>query len=277
MSGFKIFSACVVAAIGFSARADIVYLVNGGVLEGKVHYEGNKVIIEQEAGRITLSADSVDHVEKKDTNIDLFDKKLATVSEKKDATADDYVAVAQFAAERGLRSRATIAYLKALTVNADNETARQALGYVKFQGRWMTSDDANIARGLVKHNGAWVTPEALQDLLKAEVEADIQRAKAELARAKAELEQVKSDRLDKELELIEAERERLREDRSEVLTYLPSSYGPYHYKYGPAPAPVAAPQNKTPPPTTSFGAVQVDTPDGTTTLGPGGSIATHHK
>ena len=109
MSAFKFFSVCVIAAAGFGATADIIILVNGGVLEGKVRYEGDKVIIEQEAGRITLSADSVDHIEKKDTNIDLFEKKLAEASQKKDATASDYVAVTQFAAERGLQSRAQVA------------------------------------------------------------------------------------------------------------------------------------------------------------------------
>ena len=143
----------------------------------------------------------------------------------------------------------------------------------------MTSDDANVARGLVKHNGAWVTPEALQDLLKAERRCQARAAQKQTwNELKAELEQEKSDRLDKELELIEAERDRLRDYRSDVLTYLPLLYGPYNYKYGPAPAPAAAPQNKTPPPTTSFGSNQVTNPDGTTTtLGAGGSISTHQR
>jgi hypothetical protein len=269
--------ASMIATVALSSHADIVYLTNGGVLEGKVTYEGNRIVIEQANGRITLPADKVDHVEKKETDVETFDKKLAELNGKKDVAAADFVSLAQFASEHNMRTRAELAYQKAIAIDTDNEAARQALGFVKFQGRWMSSDDANTARGLVKHNGAWVTPEALQDLLRAEVEADIQRARADLARAKAVLEQVKSDRLDKELELIEVERDRLRDYRSDVLTYLPSNYGPYNYKYGPAPAPVAAPQTKAPPPTTSIGSVQVDTPDGTVQLGPGGSLIVHHK
>src|SRR4051812_34053388 len=92
-------TACVISTLALTSRADIVYLTNGGVLEGKVTYEGNRIVIEQANGRITLAADKVDHVEKKETDVETFDKKLAGLNGKKDVAAADFVSLAQFASE----------------------------------------------------------------------------------------------------------------------------------------------------------------------------------
>jgi len=186
------------------AHADIVYLTNGGVLEGKVRYVGNTIIVESASGYVTLPVEKVDHVEVKKGNVEEFDDRLAALT-KANAGAAEFVALAQFAGTLGMNSRAEIAYKRALSMDTDCAAARVALGFEKFQGQWMTSDDANAARGLVKHNGAWVTPQALEGILKAETQADLLRAQAELAKAKAELERLQGANLDRKLELARAE------------------------------------------------------------------------
>jgi hypothetical protein len=275
--------AAAVFSIG-TASADIVYLVNGGVLEGRVRYEDGRIVIEQPTGKVYLDSSKVDRIEKSKTEMDVFEERLADLKKKDAPAADEYTQLARYAMEHGMKARGEQMYKKALTVDSENAAARIALGYVKFQDRWMTPDEANIARGLVKHNDAWVTPEAKADLMKAEVNADAQRARASAEEAKAEQERLRLQRVDKELQLIEADRERLRDDsyyyHNVAPVVLPSGPGTPGTPAQAAPAPVAAPRNPTPPPNNLGGVinpVEVQTPDGTVRLDPSGALIIKKK
>ena len=275
----------VIAASVGSALADTVYLTNGNYLEGRVKYEDGRVVVEQPTGKIYLDSSKVDHIDKSKTVLDEFDEKVAAVQALgNDATAGAWAQAGRFASEHAMRDRAEKCYFKALAIDSENTTARLALGFEKFQDRWMSSDEANQARGLVKYNGAWVTPEAKADLLRIEAIAQAERARADAEGAKAEQERLKLERLDTELQLIEAERERLRyaNDASGGTVYVsrppspPPPAAPPPAPSHPASAP-SAPSSMGRPPTTSFSPLVVDTPDATVRLGTGGNIVVQPK
>ena len=268
------FILCAFSLSTMCAHADIVYLSNGGVLEGKVRYEGDKVIIEQPNGWITIAADKIDRIETKNSNVQEFDERFDALV-KRNAPADDFVSLAQFAASVGMNTRAEQAYKKAIAVDPDNAAARQALGFEKFQGQWMTSDDANAARGLIKHNGVWVTPAALQELLKKEKDIELVRVQLDLKRAQAEVERLRAANLDREVALQAGPSSEVEYDYSNAPVFF-NRREPEFRSGGSPTSPVAPPQNKTPPPTHSFGPIQVPTPP-TLMPGSGGSISTHHR
>jgi hypothetical protein len=260
-----------------AAFADTVFLANGGMLEGRVTYEDGRIVVEQASGKVFLDKSRVDHIEKGETALDEFDAKFAAVKAKgNDALAGDWAQVGRFAAEHNMRDRAEKCYFKALALDPDNAVARVALGFEKFQDRWMTSDEANQARGMVKHNGSWVTAEAKADLLKLEAAAQVERARAAAEGARADQERSRTERLDKELQLIEAQRE-----ANNVVvggTVYVGAPHPAHLPAGPGTpgipsAPVSAPAAANhPAPATSFSPPVVETPDSTVRLGTGGNI-----
>ena len=167
------------------ARADTIYLTNGGVLEGSVHYEDGKVYIEVANGMVILDESKVDRVEKKKTELDEFDQRIAALKDKTTATAVEYAALGAFAADNGLSSRATDAYKKALSLDPDNAAARAALNYVNVHGAWMTPDEAARANGLVKYNGGWVTLEQRGDLERLHAQAEASRAEQDRMEAES--------------------------------------------------------------------------------------------
>jgi hypothetical protein len=277
MRQFHLIVAAALAIVAGSASADIVYLVNGGMLEGRVTMEDGRIVIEQPTGKVYLNSSKVDHIEKSRTDMDVYDERFAGLKKNDATTGEDYAQLGIFATEHGMKARAETAYKKAIAVDPDNATARVALGYVKFQDHWMTADDANIARGLVKHNGAWVTPEAKADLMKAESDADAQRSRADAEAAKAEQERLRLERVEKELRLIDAQRDQVPDywRYNAPVVVIPSGPGTPGKPAAPSPAPQAAPRNTAPPPQTSGGVinpVEITTPEGTTRLDPSGAL-----
>ena len=203
----------ILALLPLSVRADTVYLTNGNTLEGRVRYEGGKIIVEQASGEITLDKSKVDYVEQKKTAMDDFDDRFKALAAKDGVKADDFVALGEFAADAKMTRASERAYRKALELDPNNTAGRQALGYVKFQGQWMKPEDANRARGLVQFEGDWVTPEAKADLLRL-------RAQADVAAIRAETERLKAERLERAMELVEAQAER--------DAYYPRTYSYYN-------------------------------------------------
>jgi hypothetical protein len=55
-------------------------------------------------------------------------------------------------------------YEAALSRDRDFEPARQKLGHVLLDGRWLTRDELRGVQGLVKYKGKWITPEEKSQL-----------------------------------------------------------------------------------------------------------------
>jgi|GEM_PF-5834887 len=203
---------CILAA-PYAVHADTVYLTNGNTLEGRVRYENGRVIVEQSAGEVILDKSKVEHVEKSRTALDDFDDRTRALERKEKPSAQDWGDLAQFAALKKLRNQALQSWAKALEADPNFEPAHKALGHVKYEGRWMSPEDANGARGLVRHDGAWITPEAQADIQRMQVEASAERARAESERLQLQ----RQERAQRE-----AYEERARQD---------TRYNPYPYVF----------------------------------------------
>lgn len=170
-------SAAAVLAFAGTALADEVVLKNGAVLEGLAKEEGDKVVVEMDAGSMTLKRSDVSLIRKVAGPLQELEARL-----EKPLDAEGNFQAATWAREKGLVARSTDLYRKVLLMNPDHEGARKALGYTKHEGRWLTEEELLEAKGYVRHEGRWVTREERERLL----EAEERRRLAELQRQAAE-------------------------------------------------------------------------------------------
>ncbi|MBE7463515.1 MAG: hypothetical protein HS116_08430 [Planctomycetes bacterium] len=209
----------VLALLASAARADLVYLKNGGLLEGKVVRKGEWLHIEQADGTVIVEVSKVEQIVKQETDLEVFDKRFAKIDEDAEGAASLYSELGRWADGRRLKSRAEKAHRKAIALSPDLEISRTALGHVKVNGSWMTYDEAQQARGLVRHKDAWVTPEAKIDLTRLEAETELEAKRLEVE--KVRLERAKTE-ADTARIVAETERDRLERDRYD------RTYGDYY-------------------------------------------------
>lgn len=210
-----IFAVLILGFCAANAHADTVFLRNGGRVEGKVTRKDGKLHIEQPDGVVIVDESDVDYIEPHKTPIELYEDKLGEIAQLPDGQGDAFAKLGQWCAENRLKSQALSAYKKAVQIDPDNLQARTALGYAKYDGKWMTVEDINAARGLVKHKDSWVTPEAKADLEKLEAATKYEQAKAQteklrMERAEAEL-QAANAKADAALAEVEALKEQYRD------------------------------------------------------------------
>lgn len=200
-----------------AASADIVYLTNGRSIEGKVTVKGDKVIVQKPDGVVILDASKVDHIEKKESLVEAYEKQLAAMTEaektdKAETAAAKFAELGQWARSRDMDNQAEACFRKAVELDADNAAARAALGYAKHDGKWMTESEIQQARGMVRHGDAWVTPEAKADLERLQALTELERTRAEIERLRLERAALEKERA-----------ELAREEQGDVYPYR--SYG----------------------------------------------------
>jgi hypothetical protein len=212
---------CCVAAYAPFALADIVYLTNGGTIEGKVTERDGKVIIEQPNGTITIPASRVEHIERKVCDLEIFENLWAAVDAKAPGAAGRFVELARWCRQRRMDNQARDCYRHALDFDPDCAEARTALGFARYEGRWLTEDELAVARGMVRHGNAWVTPEAKADLLRLQAEKEAHEARVEAARARAAADRARAEAAAEEAQL---EAARARYYDVSPLLYMTSGY-----------------------------------------------------
>lgn len=156
--------------------ADEVYLKGGAKLSGRVTEQTEeRVTVDVGDGLVGFSTDRVERIVKGPSALDEFDQRASRLAAQ---DADGWRALGKWAAGKGLSSQSSAAYRKVLDVAPDDPEAREALGFVRLDGRWVTEEESYRAQGFVKHDGEWMTP--------AEVQASQAAAEAEQARRDAE-------------------------------------------------------------------------------------------
>jgi hypothetical protein len=210
---------CGVSVCSARVCADIVYLTNGATLEGKVTERGGKVIIERPNGTIVLPASRVERIEWKPCDLQIYEGMRDQIDRRAAGAAERFVELAAWCQQRNMPNQAKDCYTRALDLDPDCAAARTALGFTRFEGRWLTEDELARARGMVRHGDAWVTPEAKSDLVRLQAEKETAEAQARADRARAEV------------AVAEAERARA---EAEALAARNRSYDPYYggsYQY----------------------------------------------
>jgi len=199
----------IAAALSSACLADEVVLRNGSVFSGIVREDGDRVVIEVDFGTLSFKKVDVRSISRGGEDpIREFQEKSKTATD-----AKSMVALAAWAREKGLGTRANDLYRKVLGLDPDQAEARKALGYEKFNGLWLAGDELMTARGFVKFNGRWVlkdTADRLQELdAQAKIEADRVAATTRIA----------DQRHSEELTRLSLERERLELEKSREDRY----------------------------------------------------------
>jgi hypothetical protein len=206
-----------------AARADRVFLVGGTVLDGKAERRGGKVIVEGEAGTITLPADSVARIEKGETALSRFEAGYAALAP---ADVKGRLKLADFCRDNDMKSTERRMLLEVIAIDANNAPARARLGYVKTETGWATEAASMQAKGMVQRDGQWMGRDAADefDRMRSQVaSANRDREDAELANRRAQL---AADQA-----AFDAERERSRAlDPWRSSIY--STYTPFYGGYG---------------------------------------------
>jgi len=161
------------------ALADEVYLAGAGKISGRIVAQTETTVtVDVGGGNISVPASRVERVVKGRTPLDDYDERAGKL---KPQDLDGWRSLGSWASQQGLSSQARQAYNKVLAIAPDDAAAREALGFVKVGGQWLTEEESYPARGYVKFDGEWMTPD--------EAEAARQEVAAEDARMAAEQQQ----------------------------------------------------------------------------------------
>jgi len=133
------------------------------------------ISIDMGDGVVGVALSRVDHIVKAPSALDAYDRKAAKLGPK---DTEGWRGLGRWAGQEGLGAQSHFAYQKVLVSLPDDPEAREALGFVLFDGRWMAEDESYIAQGYVKYDGEWMTP--------AEAQLEQESAAAEQARQDAE-------------------------------------------------------------------------------------------
>ena len=204
-------------------RADDVHLEGGNVIEGKVVRDADRVTIELESGRITLSADSVQRIDRRESSVEQFERAHAAL---KSEDVKGRMALADYCRDHGMRTRERQVLQEVIERAPDHEDARARLGFVKSDGTWITREAQYRAQGMVQVDGMWMTRDKALELSRLREQA--QTAVRERQRAEIALE---AERLAVRKRELELQQKRLAAERAAAApTYVaPSIYRGYYY------------------------------------------------
>ncbi len=159
-----------------SLLADEVFLKGGGKFTGRItEQDEERITVDIGDGSVGFSMERVERIVKGLSPLDEYDARAGKLGPQ---DVDGWRKLAQWATTKGLSRQSRLAYEKVMAVAPDDPEARQALGFVQLDGRWMTEEESFRARGFVKYEGEWMTP--------AEVQVAQSTATAEQARRDAE-------------------------------------------------------------------------------------------
>ncbi|HQQ78475.1 MAG TPA: hypothetical protein PLB01_14065 [Thermoanaerobaculia bacterium] len=151
--------------------ADVVYVKGGGSFSGRIlEQTAEKVVIDFGDGTIGLQMDQVESIVKGTSPLDEFDARAAKLGPQ---DVNGWRSLGLWASTKGLSAQSRAAYKRVLALAPDDKEAREALGFVQVDGRWLTEEESYRARGFVKYDGEWMTP------------AEAQMAQADAAREQA--------------------------------------------------------------------------------------------
>jgi len=177
--------------------ADEVYLKGAGTLTGRIIQQTDTIIlIDIGNGEVGVPPDRVERIVKGRSPLDEYDERAARLGPQ---DVNGWRNLGRWAGGKGLSAQSRQAYENVLKVAPNDPEARQALGYVLVDGRWLTEEESYRARGYVKYEGEWMTPAEAQ-LAQSSAEADRARRDAEQRAADAEAAKQRADQQAQEAE-----------------------------------------------------------------------------
>ena len=144
------------------ATADLVKLMNGGELRGKIIAAGDnktKIRLETMTGAtVVVERSLVKFV----TPRSLATEEYETRSRCLEDTADAHWDLAEWCRQRGLAKQRETHLRRVTELAPDHEKAQSILGRVWHQGSWIDRDELMASQGYVKYKNKYITPQELE-------------------------------------------------------------------------------------------------------------------
>lgn len=136
---------------------DVIVKLDGGRLRGEIVDEDRfNVTIRTSAGVYKIPRSEISKVIKEGDLGDEFKKRWKSVDK---YDPDKLFELGQWCESKKLEKEAKQCYDAALKIDSYHRRTREALGFRRYRGKWVTEEDyKRLARGLVKYKGEWMTP-----------------------------------------------------------------------------------------------------------------------
>lgn len=181
------------------ALADEVVLKDGQRIEGVAREVGDEIEVQLDFGTVSFAKSEVASVKRGATRIAELSERRAAL---RSGDVEGLYRLGVWAERHELHSQSRAIWREVIDASPDHMAARQALGFRKHEGRWLTEDEYMTAQGLVRFEGKWMKPEAVAQLQAAA------KARAEQAEKRREQERIAS--LERQVAEAKAESERAR-------------------------------------------------------------------
>ncbi len=158
------------------ATADLVKLINGGELRGKIIASNDskqKIRIETMTGAtVVVDRSNVQFVTPRSLAVEEYETKSRCLEE----TADAHWDLAEWCRQRGLAKQREMHLRRVTELAPDHEKAQSILGRVWHQGGWIDRDELMASQGYVKYKNKYITPQELEVIENTKDELDRERS-----------------------------------------------------------------------------------------------------
>jgi hypothetical protein len=159
------------------ANADVVKLKNGGEVQGIVKEEDSKkVVVETGTGQTMLSKDDILSIRRERCSLHEYYEKYETI--KKSENAEDFFKLSRWCKANNVPKYTQDLLQRTLELNPNHEFARREMGFILYNGKWMTREEVMLAKGYILYKGKWMSPAEKEILVGKELESEL-RAKIE--------------------------------------------------------------------------------------------------
>jgi hypothetical protein len=146
-----------------NASAEVLVLTNGGQIEGEIlnadEKPRTKYVVKIAAGsQVTLETGQVKEIQ----HLKPAESEYEKIRPQYPDTVAGQWAIAEWCRERSLSQERKIHLARIVELEPDHKEARGALGFIRVEGNWKTSQQANSDRGLVQYKGRWRTPQEVE-------------------------------------------------------------------------------------------------------------------
>ncbi|MGV3485768.1 MAG: HEAT repeat domain-containing protein, partial [Planctomycetaceae bacterium] len=174
---------CLLAPV---AHADVVHLRGGGQVEGTVKRVAAErapyAVVQIDAGLSVLIPESQIARVADSTDLEEYRQRAKATSE----SAEEHYELARWCKGNQLHPQSRHHYQRAIAIDPEHAKSRAALGYVKYENRWIRDSELRKIRGMISVAGRDRLPEevALRDALD-ETNVEMKRWNREIARLRA--------------------------------------------------------------------------------------------
>lgn len=157
-------------------RADLVKLVNGGELRGKVivgHDGKQRIQMETITGAtVVIDRDQTQFVSMRSAAIEDYE----TRSRRLEDTWEMHWDISEWCRQKGLSKQRENHLLRVTELAPEHDKAQKALGREWHQGQWVNKDELMASQGYVKYKNKYITPQELEIIEKTADELQRERS-----------------------------------------------------------------------------------------------------